>query len=417
MFIKKTNFLTFFWNYFYLAVLLLALSFGYTYNYTLFFFKNNYIFNYIIFFSGVVVVTPVFTLLNARLTGNTAPLYLYILFIPVVVLFVTTNNILIFFFCYEFFLLPSFLLVFFFSPNRRSLIASFYFLIWTQIGSFLVFIGVIFYIYHTSFYFFSIQGINIYISFLFFIGFGIKIPVWPFHYWLTKTHVEASTFFSIYLSGFLVKTALYGLWLFVFSHNHTISIFSFVAFLGVIDSSCKMWGQVDLKKLVAYATIQEMNLILLLLLLGSTYALKMCGFFIIAHTLLSSLFFYIVDVVYKRIGSRSIYSISGVLNTAPMLGYAIFIACILFAGIPFTLKFVVEVYLYTQLFNINSFFTVSLLIIANWVGVGCFIKHWFSLIFGGNYSLFSDLSKKEFFFFIANFILLFLVANLTSFLL
>jgi NADH:ubiquinone oxidoreductase subunit 4 (subunit M) len=48
-----------------------------------------------------------------------------------------------------------------------------------------------------------------FISFLFFIGFGVKIPVWPFHYWLTRVHVEASTGFSIFLSGFLVKAAVF----------------------------------------------------------------------------------------------------------------------------------------------------------------------------------------------------------------
>jgi len=47
------------------------------------------------------------------------------------------------------------------------------------------------------------------ISILFFIGFGVKIPIWPFHYWLTRVHVEASTGFSIFLSGFLVKAAVF----------------------------------------------------------------------------------------------------------------------------------------------------------------------------------------------------------------
>jgi NADH-quinone oxidoreductase subunit M len=50
---------------------------------------------------------------------------------------------------------------------------------------------------------------NTVLFFLFFVGFGVKIPVWPFYYWLTKVHVEASTGFSIFLSGFLVKTAVF----------------------------------------------------------------------------------------------------------------------------------------------------------------------------------------------------------------
>jgi NADH-quinone oxidoreductase subunit M len=59
-----------------------------------------------------------------------------------------------------------------------------------------------------TFFFFSQKEIFI-LSLLFFVGFGVKIPVWPFHYWLTRVHVEASTGFSIFLSGFLVKAAVF----------------------------------------------------------------------------------------------------------------------------------------------------------------------------------------------------------------
>jgi len=50
------------------------------------------------------------------------------------------------------------------------------------------------------------------ISFFFIIGFGVKIPVWPFISWLLKAHVEASVEFSILLSGFIVKLGILGLW-------------------------------------------------------------------------------------------------------------------------------------------------------------------------------------------------------------
>jgi len=77
--------------------------------------------------------------------------------------------------------------------------------------------------------------------------------------------VEAPSGFSIYLSGFLVKSALYGFYkisnIFILPVN--TSFFVTVTLVGVLDSSLKMWGQTDLKKLVAYGTIQEMNLIYL----------------------------------------------------------------------------------------------------------------------------------------------------------
>jgi formate hydrogenlyase subunit 3/multisubunit Na+/H+ antiporter MnhD subunit len=82
---------------------------------------------------------------------------------------------------------------------------------------------------------------------------------------LTKTHVEAPSGFSIYLSGFLVKSALYGFYKLtnILCGDFDTSIFITITMIGVIDASLKMWGQTDLKKLVAYGTIQEMNLIFL----------------------------------------------------------------------------------------------------------------------------------------------------------
>jgi len=69
----------------------------------------------------------------------------------------------------------------------------------------------------------------------------------------------------MYLSGFLVKSAVYGFYklTILLSTDTNTTIFSTICIVGIVDSSLKMWGQTDLKKLVAYGTIQEMNLIFL----------------------------------------------------------------------------------------------------------------------------------------------------------
>jgi NADH:ubiquinone oxidoreductase subunit 4 (subunit M) len=69
----------------------------------------------------------------------------------------------------------------------------------------------------------------------------------------------------MYLSGFLVKSAVYGFYKLtnLLGCDINTSFFSTICIIGVVDSSMKMWGQTDLKKLVAYGTIQEMNLIFL----------------------------------------------------------------------------------------------------------------------------------------------------------
>jgi len=120
------------------------------------------------------------------------------------------------------------------------------------------------------------------------------VPIWPLHYWLTKTHVEAPSGFSIYLSGFLVKSALFGFYKLtnILCGDFNTSFFITITMVGVIDASLKMWGQTDLKKLVAYGTIQEMNLIFLVFCWGDTNAISSGILFTVTHSFLSALMFF-----------------------------------------------------------------------------------------------------------------------------
>lgn len=369
----------------------------------------------IMLYSGVVLALLSLWTLNQRTTRSSLQLAWYLIFAPLVYIFVSTTNILVLFMSYEFFLLPSFLLLFIGSPNRRGVLSSIYFLMWTQVGSFLVFIGIIVvYLSINSFEFHSLSSAPSIAIYTALIGFGIKVPAWPAHYWLTKTHVEAPTYFSVYLSGFLVKTALYGVWVLT-SYTTCVNqnLMLAIACIGVIDSSIKMWAQVDLKKLVAYGTIQEMNLILVGILLGTTAAVKAVSLFILAHTILSTMFFILADSIYKRFSSRSVTAVRGLLNASPSLGYTIFICCLLFAGLPFTLKFVVEVYVFVQLFSLNVSLLVVVMLICNWVGTVSFSKNWFSTLFGSTTLVPSDLSAKELFIFI-NLIFLLIILSFVS---
>ena len=171
------------------------------------------------------------------------------IFTILVFMYVFTNNLLYLFLFYEFLLLPSIIIVYFMSPSRRAVQASLYFIIWTQIGSFLVLcvVSYIIVICGTSnfstiqSYFFS-KNESYYLFLFLFLGFGFKVPIWPFHYWLTKTHVEAPAGFSMYLSGFLVKTALYGFYKIsnLLGGSLDTSFFITICFVGVADASLKM---------------------------------------------------------------------------------------------------------------------------------------------------------------------------------
>ena len=329
-------------------------------------------------------------------------------FLVFVYVYTMSTDLIVFFVSYELLLLPSFFFVYFVSYSKKAIQASLYFVMWTQLGSILVLLCSV-YIFRvvgsTSFSViksFPLLGSEslIALSLLFF-GFGFKVPIWPFHYWLTKTHVEAPSGFSIYLSGFLVKSALFGLFKLsglIFSDLSTFFFFT-IASLGCIDASFKLWGQGDLKKIVAYCTVQEMNLILLTLLWGDSFAV-VCGFiFSAAHAFLSALMFYVVDCVYRRYHSRSVYSVSGVFTLYPRLGSIIFFMLVVFGGLPGTLKFSCEFFIFSNLLSVSWPSCVFLVFVLNFFGLVGFSKAWLNALFGlPNPRVESpamDLSRKE----------------------
>jgi NADH:ubiquinone oxidoreductase subunit 4 (subunit M) len=161
----------------------------------------------------------------------------------------------------------------------------------------------------------------------------------------------------------------------------------------------KMWGQTDLKKLVAYATIQEMGLVYLTLCFGDTTSMIGGFIFSVTHALLSSIFFFLVDTVSRRFYTRNIVEINGILHLAPNLGIVILISCIFYSGLPGTLKFISELYIFAGLFDITPLSTIIVLFGANFFGLIGFSKVWYNVVFGmtsinKNYTV-NDLSSKE----------------------
>lgn len=309
----------------------------------------------------------------------------------IIYVFTIVNDLLLFFLFYEAMLIPSFLFVYFMSPYRRGIQASLYFLIWTQIGSLLVLSAVSYIIYtigSSSFlvfqnYKFTLDEVWYIYLFLFF-GFGFKVPIWPLQYWLTKTHVEAPAGFSIFLSGFLVKTAIYGFFKLTNILGSEIDTYFFSVFviMGVVDASLKMWGQLDLKKLVAYGTVQEMNLIYISFLWGDSNLFIGGILFCVTHAFLSALMFYLVDCIQRRYNTRIISELSGILHTTPNLGVSILFMQVFYSGLPGTLKFLSEFYVFSGLFNSCPFIILLILLVANFLGLVGFSKCWFNITFG-----------------------------------
>lgn len=348
-------------------------------------------FGYIFIILAYIIGFISFLVLDSKLYyKNIRFIFICNFLILVIYFFVIVNNLLLLFLSYECMLIPSFLFVYFVGSYRRSIQASLYFLIWTQIGSLFVLISISYIIYvvgNDSFiiitnYKFTYNEIYL-LYLLLFVGFGFKVPITPFHYWLTKTHVEAPAGFSIFLSGFLVKTAIYGFYKITnkFGIEIDTQIFSMIVFLSIFDSSLKMWSQIDLKKLIAYCTIQEMNIIYLAFLWGDARVLFGGVLFCITHSFLSALMFYLVDCVQRRYNTRIISELSGILHITPNLGISIFFMNVIYSGLPGTIKFTSELFIFIGLYD-SSILLLLLLVLSNFIGLLGFSKNWFNVLFG-----------------------------------
>lgn len=322
---------------------------------------------------------------------NMFNVYYFYIFIIFTINMVYTSNLLTMFIFFEFIFLPSLYFVYWLSYSQKSDKAIKYLLVWTLTGSFCVACGLT-YVYGVTktlnienlylFQFTKIEQLTLFLSF--FIGFGVKLPLWPFHYWLTKVHVEAPTGFSIFLSGYLVKTAFFCLtyFCFLFKSKYSLYIVLGVIFLGAIDASVRMWTSTDIKRLIAFATIQEMNLIVgFFFILNNSY-MQILNIFLLVHGVLSTLLFFLVDQVQKRYQTRNIVTISGLAYKAPNLHAIIWLSILIFRGFPIFIKFFIEWELLAIL--INNFFIWGFIVflLISLYGVLGFCRIWLSILYG-----------------------------------
>ena len=311
----------------------------------------------------------------------------------IVYLFFSTPYIWQFFIYYELFFIISFFLVFHTSQNRRSVFASIYFFLWTQGGSLFVLLGFLGLLFEHPTTMFNEMFVIMEtlpslwregIGFCLLLGFNIKLPIWPFYFWLTKVHVEAPTFFSVYLSGFLVKTAVYGIYLVI---NMSGWLYIYYLFLGlhvfsIIDATIKMLYQADLKKIVAFATVQEMNRLMLFFYI-LTPVMQWGGLlFCFVHCLLSSLFFYLVDILYRVYRTRHIHQISGLWAVAPGFSLYLVSSVLIYIGLPCSFKFILELKLLGLCFQWHLCFGVFMVGVVQCGASVIWAYLWFQLLYG-----------------------------------
>lgn len=382
------------------------------------YFKSEFNYVYWIVFLSMILVMLIILLINKQiLIKNGLNLVFFFLFALILYFLIFTNSIIIFFLSYELLLLLTAAILNFFSQNIRAKIITLYFIFWTQLSSFFLWLSTTFILTITSSYTISTININLIddydmllIKILLFISFGIKIPVWPFSFWLIKTHVEVNTSFSIFLSGVLVKTALIGFLkyniFFVYTNNFLLI---YLILISLMFTTLSLNAQMDLKKLIAYLTIQEMSLITIFVFYNNFINLNIIIYFIIFHTILSLLLFYFNELIYVRFQIRKVRVMLGLALLTPKLNNVLIAIWLFVTGLPLTFKFFFEFFVLLKLVELDSIIFVSILILLQLVTVVFFTNNFITYSFGNGLKTTYDVSKNELLVIFNSFIILILL--------
>lgn len=273
-----------------------------------------------------------------------------------------SQNLLLFFLFYELELIPLWLLISVWGGTNRAYAAT-KFLIFTAVSGMLIlgaFLGLAFATGSVDFSLtpvttlqLSMSGQILMLSALL-IGFGIKVPLFPFHTWLPDAHTEASTPVSVLLAGVLLKLGTYGILrfgmgLFPEAWNVLSPGLAIWAAISVLYGSLAAIAQVDMKRMVAYSSVGHMGYVLLAAAAATPVSLLGSVFQMVSHGLISALLFLLVGVVYKATGTRNLDVLRGLLNPErglPLTGSLMILGVMASAGLPGMAGFISEFLLF-----------------------------------------------------------------------
>lgn len=192
--------------------------------------------------------------------------------------------------------------------------------------------------------------------FLLLIGFGVKLPIVPFHTWLPNAHVEAPTPVSIVLAGIMLKIGGYGLFRFVFLlfPVQWLEWQSVILAIGVISL---LWGslmalaQTDLKSLVAYSSVGHMGFVVLGLGAATQAGLNGAYYQMLAHGVISPMLFLLVGFLYHRYHTRNIADFAGLASAMPKFTFWVGWAFFAGLGLPLFGGFIAELMVLSGLYQ------------------------------------------------------------------
>jgi len=257
----------------------------------------------------------------------------------------------------------------------RKLYAAIKFFLYTLAGSVLMLLGILtlyFEHFHQfGFYTFEISQllkINMPLSeqqwvfWAFFIGFAIKVPMFPFHTWLPDAHVEAPTAGSVILAAVLLKMGTYGFLRFSLpllpkaSMDHTIvQILAVLSIIGIIYGALVCLMQADWKKLIAYSSVSHLGFCTLGIFSMNPNGIAGSVLQQVNHGISTGMLFLVIGVIYERRHTREIKEYGGLAHVMPKFAIIFTVAMLSSAGLPLLNGFVGEFTILQGAFEANRY--------------------------------------------------------------